>query len=163
MARPPRVFSAFEVDGQRYERIGQISHRNRFNRIVILNVWRSNCPDCGAPFEYKSTHHPAPDRPVRRCPTCVNPKKQVPRKGVLAPTERVGTIDRVVIPRPIAALDTHAAHEQTARQASRDARLADRMVFQATESARVRRKLAPLIGQPAAPAQGDGKPVFTDR
>jgi hypothetical protein len=40
--------------GQRFTCVGAAGHVTRDGRLVYLDVWRSNCWECGASFEQKT-------------------------------------------------------------------------------------------------------------
>jgi len=67
----PRSYTAFEIDGQRYERVSEEAHTTKRGAIAIIITWRSHCADCDAEYFYTSPQKPGPTGPTRRCKACV--------------------------------------------------------------------------------------------
>lgn len=80
-----RSYSAFEIDGQRYERLIEEAHKTERGAIVVLVTWQSWCADCGTEFLFKSPVRPAPPKPVRRCKGCISPTGHHKRVKALVP------------------------------------------------------------------------------
>ena len=87
-ARIIRTYTAFEIDGQRYERIEENAHKTERGAIAIITTWEAPCADCGETFTYKSPERPAPFFPTRRCRNCIRPNRLRPTVKTLAEPKR---------------------------------------------------------------------------
>ena len=68
----PRAYDAFELDGQRYERVGERPYTRQDGRLSILVTWQANCRECGQPFTVDRIDKPVLMQPIRRCQPCIN-------------------------------------------------------------------------------------------
>jgi hypothetical protein len=73
------MLTAFELDGQRYERIGGEPAVTKQGRQIALGIFRSHCPDCGAPFYLKRRRLFRVMGSERRCPSCRKRKRVAPK------------------------------------------------------------------------------------
>src|SRR5262245_55385095 len=53
--RAMKIGATFTKDFQRYECIGFTEHESRAGHVSTLHVLRTNCSECGAPFEFMAT------------------------------------------------------------------------------------------------------------
>lgn len=60
---------------QGYVSLGQAHHVTRDGRTTTLQVWRTACADCGAPFTFKTTANPR--GLSRRCASHAAPGRRV--------------------------------------------------------------------------------------
>jgi len=65
-----RMLTAFELDGQRYDRAGTIDHVNRNGAPIKLVQWRTECPECHRIFVFPASRNARPEKSRRRCFTC---------------------------------------------------------------------------------------------
>jgi len=153
-----RTFSAFEIDGQRYERVEEVAHERTNGTIAVLTVWRTACPDCQVVFTFAHPERPAPSRPRRRCPIHTEPSRRV-----------VTALSADPVPKPVRVMPKqrtkHYAHElvaevvlpAAAREASSDAH---RMLRDVTQE-RTGRVVNPGASSPSPSTSRND--VFLDR
>ena len=65
-----RMLTAFELDGQRYERAGTIDCVNRNGATIKLVQWRTECPECHGSFVFAVPRNARPEKLRRRCTAC---------------------------------------------------------------------------------------------
>lgn len=69
-AEPPPFIAAPTVrmvGSQRYIHAGQVEYRRRDRVLVWLDLWASNCAECGARFEFAVSQRAWKFQPNRRC------------------------------------------------------------------------------------------------
>lgn len=97
MTRPARCFDAFEINGQRYEHVGEVAHTRTDGKIAVLITWQSLCLECSEPFTTTKPDRPAPPHPTRRCKRCaqawldMQSTKRLNRNGNLIPPDAAFT------------------------------------------------------------------------
>jgi len=76
------ALTAFEIEGQRYERVGTERRTSDNGRWYRVSIWQTECPSCGTVFtqvQRNSTFRPS-HMAIRRCRPCRRPGVNVPRK-----------------------------------------------------------------------------------
>lgn len=75
---PPafKWFDAFELDGQRYERIGEEPYTRRDGRMTTVALWQSICRACHQPWQFIRSDKPVPTGPPRQCKSCAAKQRE---------------------------------------------------------------------------------------
>lgn len=72
---PVPIGLALSIDGQRYEMISEVEHVRLDGEQTKLAMWRSECAECGQPFEFRCSQLSLPEN--RRCELHKQPGKRV--------------------------------------------------------------------------------------
>jgi len=75
----PPTGTTLMLDEQRYVMIGSTQHERSDGTTVPMIIWRSQCPNCGQPFECKTTLKAR--WPTRRCKRHRQPGRAVTAAG----------------------------------------------------------------------------------
>lgn len=97
-----RWFDAFELEGQRYERIGEQPYTRRDGQLTAVAVWQAICRVCEQPWQFIRTDRPVPSGPPRQCRSCAAKAREAKARenqtGQYNPSKRLTSVTAPYVP-----------------------------------------------------------------